>query len=119
MNPDACQLVRSTGLPWRPLEEPGVSGVWVKALRVDPAAGRAPTILLRFDPGASYPAHRHPAGEELFVLEGSVRVGSEDLRVGDYLCTAPGQAHAVHSEGGCILLAVVPEEVQRLDLDRG
>ena len=108
------QLVRSGQLDWRPLAEPGVTGVAVKVLRFDADAGRAPTILLKFEPGATYPAHNHPGGEELFVLEGDLHLGPDHLRAGDYLYTAPGNRHAVHSVGGCVVLVQVPQEVEIL-----
>jgi len=108
------QLVRSGSVEWRPLDEPGVSGVLVKVLRYDEAAGRAPTILLKFEAGAAYPAHRHPGGEEILVLEGDVTLGPDHLEAGDYLYTAPGNVHAVHSKGGCVLLVSVPAEVEVL-----
>lgn len=108
------QLVRSAEIDWKLLEEPGVKGVFVKVLRYDEAARRAPTILLKFNPGAIYPGHTHPGGEEVFVLEGDVRLGRDELRRGDYLYTAPGNKHAVLSKGGCVILVNVPEEVERL-----
>jgi len=88
--------------------------VLVKVLRFDKATGRAPTILLRFEPGATYPLHSHPGGEEVFVLEGDVHLGKDHLRTGDYLYTAPDNKHAVRSDGGCVLLLVVPEAVEIL-----
>jgi quercetin dioxygenase-like cupin family protein len=108
------QLVRSEEVAWQPLAEPGVKGVFVKVLRYDQATRRAPTILLRFEPGATYPGHNHPGGEEIFVLDGEVRLGKDELRKGDYLYTAPGNKHAVLSRTGCVLLVNVPEEVERL-----
>jgi quercetin dioxygenase-like cupin family protein len=105
------QLVESSRLDWIPLDEPGVSGVAVKVLRYDAAAKRAPTILLKFEAKATYPLHTHPAGEEIFVLEGDIRLGNAKLKAGDYLFTHPGNAHAVRSDGGCVVLVVVPEEV--------
>jgi quercetin dioxygenase-like cupin family protein len=108
------QRVESGQLEWQPLQEPGVSGVLVKVLRFDKATGRAPTILLRFEPGATYPLHSHPGGEEVFVLEGDVHLGKDHLRTGDYLYTAPDNKHAVRSDGGCVLLLVVPEAVEIL-----
>ena len=113
-NPALNQLVRSNDVPWQPLDEPGIVGVAVKVLRFDEATGRAPTILLRFDPGARYPAHTHPGGEEIFVLEGDIRLGKDHLRAGDHLYTAPHNVHSVLSEGGCIVLVSVPEAVQLL-----
>ncbi|MBK9375097.1 MAG: cupin domain-containing protein [Holophagales bacterium] len=113
-NPALNQLVRSRAVDWKPLDEPGVTGVSVKVLRFDEAEKRAPTILLRFDPGASYPVHSHPGGEEIFVLEGDVRLGKDSLQAGDYIYTAPHNVHGVRSEGGCVLLVSVPEEVEIL-----
>lgn len=113
-DPELNQLVRTSAVEWAPLDEPGVSGVSVKVLRLDALAGRAPTILLKFDPGATYPAHIHPGGEEIFVLEGEIRLGKDRLGAGDYLYTAPGNIHAVQSESGCIILVSVPEEVEKL-----
>jgi quercetin dioxygenase-like cupin family protein len=105
------QLVRSNECDWKPLEEPGVSGIQVKALRFDAQSGRAPTFLLKFDAGASYPAHDHPAGEEVFVLEGEVYFGKYHLSAGDYLYTPPNGKHAVWTSAGCVILFSVPEEV--------
>jgi quercetin dioxygenase-like cupin family protein len=107
---NAC--VRSEQLDWRPLDEPGIAGVDVKILRFDEATQRAPTILLRFSPGATYPAHRHPGGEEIFVIDGELRVGGNDLRKGDYLYTAPGNVHAVRSDTGAVVLVSVPQQVE-------
>ncbi|MBO0935268.1 cupin domain-containing protein [Fibrella sp. HMF5335] len=107
------QLVRSQQLNWQPLIEANTNTprISVKSLRYDEATQRATTFLLKFEAGASYPNHSHPAGEEVFVLDGEVRFGAEQLRVGDYLFTAPGAKHAVYSKTGCTLLFVVPEEV--------
>ena len=108
------QLVHSEQIDWRPLSEPGVSGVFVKVLRFDKETRRAPTILLKFDAGATYPAHNHPGGEEVFVLEGDLKLGKDHLYTGDYLYTSPNGKHAARSEGGCIVLVNVPEEVEIL-----
>src|ERR1700730_10446921 len=108
------QLVRSDQIEWQALSEPGVSGVFVKVLRFDQETRRAPTILLKFDAGATYPAHNHPGGEEVFVLEGDLKLGKDHLYAGDYLYTSPNGKHAVRSEGGCIVLVNVPEEVEIL-----
>lgn len=108
------QLVRGNQIEWQPLAEPGVSGVFVKVLRFEKETRRAPTILLKFDAGATYPAHNHPGGEEVFVLEGDLKLGKDHLYAGDYLYTPPNGKHAVRSEGGCLVLVNVPEEVKIL-----
>jgi quercetin dioxygenase-like cupin family protein len=75
------EVTRSTQLDWKPLVEAGVNttGISVKVLRFDQATQRAPTFLLKFEAGASYPNHNHPGGEEVFVLEGEVRFGPNQL----------------------------------------
>jgi quercetin dioxygenase-like cupin family protein len=105
--------VKSAELTWKPLVETGVKtdGIYVKVLRFDEATKRPPTFLLKFDPGASYPNHIHPAGEEVYVLEGEVRFAGDQLKAGDYLYTPPGAMHPVYTKTGCVMLFNVPEEV--------
>jgi quercetin dioxygenase-like cupin family protein len=103
-------LVRSADIAWRPLRLPGVS---VKVLREDRASG-ASTTLVRFEPGARFPAHDHPAGEEIFVLEGDFQVGPHRLQGGDYLYTAPHGTHAASTVGGCLVLVTLPQPVRIL-----
>jgi quercetin dioxygenase-like cupin family protein len=105
--------VKTAEIEWTPLVESGVDtrGISVKVLRTDPMTGRAPSIVLRFEPGASYPYHNHPAGEELFVLSGNCLIEGTMLEAGDYLYTPPGSKHAVQSQTGCTILFQVPEEV--------
>jgi len=107
-------VTRSNEVEWKPLIEAGVNteGIFVKTLRFDSESKRAPTFLLKFDAGASYPNHRHPKGEEVFVLEGEVRFGPDHLQAGDYLYTPPDAMHPVYSKSGCVLFFIVPEEVQ-------
>lgn len=105
------QIFRAAEVDWQPLDEPGITGIYVKSLRYDPETGRSPTILLRFEPGARYPVHSHPAGEEIYVLEGDIHLGKDHLHAGDYIYTAPGNIHAVRTDGGCIVLLNAPEEV--------
>lgn len=109
-------IVNSNKISWKPLMEEGVdtSGILVKLLRFDEEQKRPPTFMLRFEPGASYPYHNHPAGEELFVLEGSCIIEGALLQAGDYLYTPPEFKHSVKSDTGCTLLFMVPEEVEIL-----
>lgn len=103
------QLVRTHEIEWKPLPEAGISDIYVKVLQYDQEAKRAPTILLKFAPGATYPLHTHPGGEEIFVLEGELTVGKDHLRAGDYLYTVPDGKHAVRSAQGCIVLLKAPQ----------
>ncbi len=111
MNKELNQLVRHDAKEWQPLSsiaEDSVAGVYVKTLMFDESTGRAPTILLKFDAGARYPLHTHPGGEEVFVLEGDIHLGGDHLFAGDYLFTAPGNIHAVRSDGGCVVFLKAP-----------
>lgn len=109
-------ITKSNQAEWKPLVEEGVntSGILVKVLRFDEKTGRAPSILLKFEPDAKYPYHNHPAGEELFVMRGNCYVNETLLSAGDYLYTPPGFKHFVKSERGCELLLMIPEEVEIL-----
>lgn len=109
------QLVRSGEIEWKSLastDEADVEGIYVKSLMFDDATKRSPTILLKFDAGASYPLHTHPAGEEVFVLEGDIRLGKDHLHAGDYLYTAPDNLHAVRSDSGCVVFLKAPRATE-------
>ncbi|MFC0772913.1 dimethylsulfonioproprionate lyase family protein [Terrimonas alba] len=107
-------ITKTSVAEWQPLVEEGVdtTGIYVKILRFDEQQKRPPSILLKFEPGAKYPYHNHPGGEELFVLSGTCRVNETELNAGDYLYTPPGFKHAVKSDLGCELVLIIPEEVE-------
>lgn len=107
-------IVHSANTEWISLEEEGIvtKGIYVKPLRSDESQKRSPSFLLKFDPGASYPYHNHPAGEEAFVLKGEVYFNDTKLVAGDYLYTPPGFKHAVRTEVGCEIFFIVPQEVE-------
>jgi quercetin dioxygenase-like cupin family protein len=87
-------------------------GVSMAPLRVE--AGGAGVALLRFEPGAVSGAHRHPAGEDLYVVSGRLRVGDRVLQVGDYLHTPPGGVHDAEADEEAVVLISVPEPVEFL-----
>ncbi|WP_222852253.1 cupin domain-containing protein [Olivibacter sp. SDN3] len=99
-------IVRSKQIKWLPLIEGGksYSGIYVKSLRYDNSTKRSKTILLKFEAGASYPYHNHPAGEELFILEGEAIIEGLTFTEGDYLYTPPDFKHAVKTLIGCTIL---------------
>ncbi|TWT41726.1 ChrR Cupin-like domain protein [Phycisphaerae bacterium RAS1] len=87
--------------------ETGVAGVRVRRLFADPAKDQI-TMLVRMDPGAAYPAHRHAGPEECLVLEGDLQIGDiAVLSAGDYQRAGQGSRHVVQStQSGCLLLIV-------------
>ena len=103
-------VVRTAETGWRQTQAPGVA---VKILRSDTATG-ASSFLLKLEAGARVPAHDHPGGEELYVLEGDFQVGGDRLHAGDYLYTPPSGVHAASSVEGCLVLVMLPEPVRIL-----
>ncbi len=102
-----------TPSPWRESPYPGVR--W-KKLHYDPETGRS-AVLLRFEPGASYGAHRHPEGEEYYVLEGSLEDGGRSYGAGTYVRHPAGSAHRPSSREGCLLLITLPRPIEILEDD--
>ena len=107
---ETSTVVRTGEQEWQALKTPGVS---IKVLRADKATGES-TTLLRFDAGATFPAHIHPAGEEIFVIAGDFKVGPEHLRSGDYLYTPPAGKHAASTDNGCLVLVTLRKPVEIL-----
>jgi len=87
---------------WIPAPLPGLD---YKVLHRDDARGYT-TRLLRFAPGSTYPAHRHGATEEVFIVAGSVVLNGVTLRAGDY-CRSEAGTHetaAFSAEGGMAII---------------
>jgi putative transcriptional regulator len=72
----------STATEGARLETP-FAGLRMKVLAIDRARDRV-TMLLKGQPGARYPAHRHSGPEECYVISGSVNVEGRILRAGDF-----------------------------------
>ena len=67
-------------------------GIYLHVLRRDVETGDA-TVLIRMEPGCSYPAHRHSGIEEVFILQGGYRDRDGLHRAGEYVLNAAGSAH--------------------------
>jgi anti-sigma factor ChrR (cupin superfamily) len=63
--------------------ETGLPGIRAKVLAVDKVRSLA-TLLIRADPGAVYPSHKHHGPEECFVVRGSISIDGRVLRAGDF-----------------------------------
>lgn len=70
--------------------QPFLAGVQIKVLREQSGVL---SYLLRLEPGATLPPHRHPQDEECLVIQGS-------LRVGTHTSFGPGSYHLAH--GGAL-----------------
>jgi anti-sigma factor ChrR (cupin superfamily) len=84
---------------------PSPSGsVWRKRVhRVGPAESGQVTSVVRYEPRSRFPAHDHPEGEEILVLEGVFSDEHGDWPAGTYLPNPEGFRHAPFSEPGCVL----------------
>jgi anti-sigma factor ChrR (cupin superfamily) len=88
---EAAWQERRPGVRWRVLWEEG--------------ARKA--VLIRYDPGAVIPRHRHLGDEQIFVLEGAVSDDTGTCAKGDYARRPPGCVHSVSSREGALVLAVM------------
>ncbi len=78
--------------------------VWRKRLhRVGPAESGQVTSVVRYEPGATFPPHDHPEGEEILVLDGVFSDEHGDWPVGTYLLNPEGFRHGPFSKEGCLL----------------
>ena len=61
------------------------------------------TSFVKFEPGSYFPAHRHPQGEEIYVLDGVFSDENGDYPAGTYLRNPPGSHHTPFTKEGCTL----------------
>ena len=81
-------------------------GITVKMLSTDEARGLV-SMLVRLEPGISYPPHTHADIEELHLIEGELWIDDRLLHPGDYNRADAGSADArVYSETGCTCVLV-------------
>lgn len=80
-------------------------GVFWKVLWEDPD-GPHKAILMRYEPGATIPRHRHVGDEQIFVIEGSVADDTGACAAGNYARRPPGCVHTVTSPRGALVFVV-------------
>ncbi len=79
--------------------------VWRKRVHlVGPPESGQVTSIVRYEPDSTFPAHDHPEGEEILVLEGVFSDEHGDWPAGTYLLNPEGFRHAPFSRPGCVLL---------------
>ena len=94
-------VVRAAELAWEPSPSPDV---WRKRFYLHgPAESGRVTSLVRYARGSRFPAHEHPDGEELLILEGVFSDEAGDWGAGSYLLNPEGFRHAPRSAEGCLL----------------
>ena len=98
---------RLAELPWVPFR-PGISIVRI----YDAGGAGSSAALLRYQPGTSLPEHRHAGFEHIYIVSGSQSDESGLFEAGDFFVSAPGTKHSIHSENGCVALAVWERSVK-------
>ena len=91
--------------------ETGVPGIRARILAVDKQRSLV-TLVLRAEPGAVYPSHRHHGPEECFVISGSVVIDGRVLRAGDFHHADADSDHGeiITTEGAEVLLVGAVED---------
>jgi anti-sigma factor ChrR (cupin superfamily) len=89
-------------------------GIFCKILATDAERDRV-TMLVRLQPGVSYPPHTHAGVEELHLLDGELWIEDRLLHPGDYNYGEPGASdQRVYSETGCTCVLITsPSDVLR------
>ncbi|WP_421848932.1 cupin domain-containing protein [Oricola sp.] len=99
---------------WKELPfEPFRTGVEIHMLR----EGEPALALLRYQQGASVPAHLHPDVETILVLEGSQSDDAGTYNAGDFVINQPGSSHRVWSDDGCVVLISWSKPVEFLAVE--
>jgi len=83
----------------------------MKDLWSDPPSKRR-AVLIRFEPGAKPPMHRHVGDELLYVIEGAISDEAGTVTAGNMGYRPNGCTHQVTSWNGATVLAVITGEVE-------
>ncbi|MDC0598428.1 cupin domain-containing protein [Gammaproteobacteria bacterium] len=94
-------VINTSKMDWLPSP---AAGVWRKPLAREEVESGHATSIVKYEAGASFNAHNHPLGEEIFVLEGIFSDETGDYPAGSYIRNPKGFIHAPFSKEGCTLL---------------
>jgi anti-sigma factor ChrR (cupin superfamily) len=106
-NTPPSQVFTLSELPWVEAR----SGVRMKQIWEDKATERR-CLLVRFEPGATLPPHRHVGDELIFVIEGANADEAGVVATGNMNYRPNGCAHTVTTKNGATVLAVVQGHVE-------
>ncbi len=103
---------------WRATRQ---EGVHLHFLRRDAETGDS-TVLIRMEPGCSYPAHRRRGVEEVFILQGGYADSRGAHRAGDYVVNDAGSSHHPKAledpREDCAMLAFAHGGIELLNAER-
>ncbi|HTJ57139.1 MAG TPA: cupin domain-containing protein [Devosiaceae bacterium] len=88
---------------WRDLDfEPFREGVTVHWLHRG-TSEEPSSAILKYEPHAGVPAHRHDGVETILVLEGTQSDEQGDYPAGSLVLNDIGTTHSVWTDGGCVV----------------
>lgn len=99
MHPDDQQrlVIDTAAASWLPGLVPGLTVLPLHGF------GSEQVALVRWAPGSRFPAHSHPGGEEILVLEGVFEDEHGRYPAGHWLRNPPGSLHAPFTQDGCTI----------------
>ncbi|KPC74581.1 hypothetical protein ADL26_08985 [Thermoactinomyces vulgaris] len=69
------------------------------------------SLVLKMEPGSRFPMHGHHGGEQIYVVNGRVKIGQFELNEGDYFFTPFNHTQTLETEEGCNLLVCSAKKV--------
>ena len=72
-------------------------------------------IVEILEPGTHYGTHRHPEGEQYWVLQGEIEDGGVTYGERTFVVHAPGSVHRPASRRGCLLLVALQKPIELLE----
>lgn len=107
MQPPRSELISIGDIEWKN----AMPGVRMKTVWSDlPTMRRA--SMIRFEPGAKLPMHRHLGDEMVYVIEGAITDESGTVSAGNMGYRPDGCIHSVSSKNGATVLAVMTGKIE-------
>jgi hypothetical protein len=104
-------VIDTSDIAWQSSPSPTV---WRKRLHLFGETESAQvTSIVRYDPGSNFPAHDHPDGEEILVLDGVFSDEHGDWGAGSHLLNPEGFRHAPFSRDGCVIFVKLQQYAGR------
>lgn len=91
-------VIETESLAWVPSPNPQVLR---KPLEREKEESGQVTSVVEYVAGSKFPTHKHPLGEEIYVLEGEFADENGRYPKGTYIRNPPGSKHSPFSEKGC------------------
>ena len=89
MDQNSGATIHCENVPWLPL----APGIGIRLLRLDADSG-AFTVMIRGEPGAVLPRHRHLELSEIYIIRGTgTHPQTGYFQAGDYVCEQKGAIH--------------------------